>query len=89
MSKTRTVYLCPITKTPCDNCEGDSDCGLTKKPKEIPVRINPLLSYEVDTEKAKCIHKIRQTLLTFSKTVLYATLAYCILTILGMILCLL
>ena len=89
MSKTRTVYLCPITKTPCDNCGGDGDCGLTKKPKEIPVRINSYLSYEVGTEKAKRIRKIRENILVFSFLIIYAAVVYCIYAAVRMILCLL
>lgn len=89
MSKTKTIYLCPITNTQCDGCGGDSDCGLTRKTKEVPVRINTNLSYELSTAKSKPIHKIRQTLLTFSLSVLYAVIFYCIFAILELIVCLL
>ena len=88
MSKTKTIYLCPITNTQCDGCGGDSDCGIARK-TEVPVRINPNLSYELSTKKSKPIHKLRQTLLTFSLSVLYAVILYCIFVILELIVCLL
>lgn len=89
MSKTKTIYLCPITNTQCDGCGGDSDCGLTRKSKEVPVRINPNLSYELNTAKSKRIYKLRQTLLTFSLSMLYAVIVYCLFAILELIVCLL
>lgn len=78
MSKTKTIYLCPITNTQCDGCGGDSDCGLHRKPKEVPVRINTNLSYELSSSKFNHAHKIQQFLFTFSKIALYLSAAYCI-----------
>lgn len=89
MNKTKVIYICPITNTQCDGCTGDSDCGLERKPKIVPVRINSNLSYELSTKKSKSRRKIQRTLLTFSKFVIYTVIAYCILVILGLILWLL
>ena len=78
MSKTKTIYICPITNTQCDGCGGDSDCGLHRKTKVVPVIINNDLSYELSSAKFNHSHKIQQAIFTFSKLVLHSSAAYCI-----------